>query len=714
MAMPDPPPPPPRPYVLVCGVEVDRRLKAFVDEEALPGTGLAPEAFWFGFSRLLRELTPENRRLLQVREDLQARIDARNAALAGKVPSPGEEEAFLRDIGYLVDAPAPFTIGTQGLDPEIAEIAGPQLVVPLSNARYALNAASARWSSLYDALYGTDALGTHPPEGGYDAARGREVVAWGRRFLDEVAPLTGGSHAEVTGYRIEGGRLATDKGGLADPSLLAGWRDGAILLRHHDLHVEIVIDRDHPVGRGDRAGVADLVLESAVTAIMDLEDSVAAVDAEEKVAVYRNWLGLMRGDLSAAFDKGGRTVERRLAGDRRYTAAGGGELVLPGRALMLVRNVGHLMTNPMMRIDGEEVQEGLADAVITALIALHDVDGARANSPAGAIYIVKPKMHGPEEAAFANRLFDRTEDLLGLPRHTIRIGVMDEERRTSVNLAAVIHAVRDRIAFINTGFLDRTGDEIHTAMRLGPVLRKGDMKGAAWLKAYEDRNVDTGLACGFAGRAQIGKGMWAMPDRMADMLRDKATHPEAGASTAWVPSPTAATLHAVHYHRIDVAARQRALAGRATPLAGLLTVPVVEQPSWPADEVCEELENNCQGILGYVVRWVEQGVGCSKVPDIHDVGLMEDRATCRISSQHVANWLLHGVVTPQQVEAALSRMAAVVDRQNAGDPLYRPMSGEPARSIAFQAARALVLEGASQPSGYTEPLLHAARLRLKG
>ena len=710
--MPDPSAP--SPYVLVSGVEVDRRLKAFIDEEALPGTGLAPEAFWFGFSRLLRELTPENRRLLQAREDLQARIDARNAALGGKAPSPVEEEAFLRDIGYLVDAPAPFTIGTEGADPEIAEIAGPQLVVPLSNARYALNAANARWGSLYDALYGTDALGSPPPGGGYDSGRGREVVAWGRCFLDEVAPLTGGSHAEVTGYGIDGGRLATDKGGLADPSLLAGWRDGAILLRHHELHVEIVIDREHPVGRTDAAGVADIVLESAVTAIMDLEDSVAAVDAEEKVAVYRNWLGLMRGDLATAFEKGGITLARRLTGDRRYTARGGGELTLPGRALMLVRNVGHLMTNPMMRIDGEEVQEGLADAVITALIALHDVNGPRANSAAGAIYIVKPKMHGPEEAAFANRLFDRTEDLLGLPRHTIRIGVMDEERRTSVNLAAVIHAVRDRVAFINTGFLDRTGDEIHTAMRLRPVLRKGDMKGSVWLHAYEDRNVDTGLACGLAGRAQIGKGMWAIPDRMADMLAQKIAHPEAGASTAWVPSPTAATLHAVHYHRVDVAARQRALAGRSTPLAGLLTVPVVERPAWSPEQVREELENNCQGILGYVVRWVEQGVGCSKVPDVHDVGLMEDRATCRISSQHVANWLLHGVVTAGEVEAALLRMAAVVDRQNAGDPSYRPMAEDPARSIAFQAARALVFEGAAQPSGYTEPLLHAARLRLKG
>jgi malate synthase len=712
MAIADPPEGAASPYALVSGVEVDRGLKRFLEEEALPGTRISAESFWFGFSRLLRELTPENRRLLRRRDDLQARIDARNAALGGKVPAPAEEEAFLREIDYLVDPPAPFTIGTEGIDPEIASIAGPQLVVPLSNARYALNAANARWGSLYDALYGTDVLGS-PSPGGYDTARGAEVVDWGRRFLDDIAPLTGGSHADVTRYAVEDGRLATDKGGLADPSRLVGWREGGILLRHHGLHAEIVLDPGHPIGREDRAGVADILLESAVTAIMDLEDSVAAVDAEEKVAVYRNWLGLMRGDLIAGFEKDGRAVERRLAEDRRYTAPDGSALTLRGRALMLVRNVGHLMTNPMMRIDGEEVQEGLADAVITALIALHDVHGSRANSAAGAIYIVKPKMHGPEEAMLADRLFDRTEDLLGLPRHTIKIGVMDEERRTSLNLAATIHAVRDRIAFINTGFLDRTGDEIHTAMRLGPVARKGDMKGAAWLQAYEARNIDTGLACGFAGRAQIGKGMWAMPDRMADMLAQKSAHPQAGASTAWVPSPTAATLHAIHYHQVDVAERQRALAGRTTPLAGLLAIPVAEAPAWSADEVREELENNCQGILGYVVRWVEQGVGCSKVPDIHDVGLMEDRATCRISSQHVANWLLHGVVRADEVEAALLRMAAVVDRQNALDPFYRAMSPGPTRSIAFQAARALVFEGLAQPSGYTEPILHAARLRLK-
>jgi malate synthase len=706
-------------YELISGIEVDRRLRAFIEEEALPGSGLDAAAFWFGFSSLLRDLTPENKRLLRRREDLQARIDERNAALGGRPPAPAEEEEFLREIGYLVDPPAPFAVGTENVDPEIARIAGPQLVVPVSNARYALNAANARWGSLYDALYGTDALGDRPAAGGYDRERGARVVAWGRSFLDEIAPLTGGSHADVTLYQIEWerGRLVTDRGTLRDPGLLAGWRGHdrlkAVLLRHNNLHVEIAIDPDHSIGRTDKAGVADILLESALTAIMDCEDSVAAVDAEEKVALYRNWLGLMKGDLSATFDKGGRGLERRLEPDRVYDAPGGGTLTVKGRALMFVRNVGHLMANPMMRIDGEEAQEGLADAVITSLAALHDLNGARANSPAGSVYIVKPKMHGPEEAAFAGRLFDRTEDLLGLPRHTIKIGVMDEERRTSVNLAAVIREVKDRVVFINTGFLDRTGDEIHTAMRLGPVIRKAEMKGSEWLRTYEDNNVDVGLACGFAGRAQIGKGMWAMPDLMADMLAQKIAHPQAGATTAWVPSPTAATLHAIHYHRVDVAERQRELAGRApAALRGLLAVPVAADRDWPAREAGEELDNNVQGILGYVVRWIDQGVGCSKVPDIHDTGLMEDRATCRISSQHVANWLMHGVVTRGQVEESLRRMAAIVDRQNAGDPLYRPMAGDFA-STAFRAARALILEGAEQPSGYTEPLLHKHRLALK-
>jgi malate synthase len=701
-------------YELISGIEVERALRAFIEEEALPGTGLEPSAFWFALSSLLRELTPENRRLLRKRDDLQARIDERSRGLGGRAPDPAEEEEFLREIGYLVDSPAPFTIGTDNVDPEIGSIAGPQLVVPVSNARYALNAANARWGSLYDALYGTDALGDRPAGGGYDEARGARVVAWGRSFLDEIAPLTAGSHADVTRYAIEDGRLVTDRGTLRDETLLAGWRGASPLLRHNGLHVELVIDRDHPIGRTDKAGIADILLESAVTAIMDCEDSVAAVDAAEKVAVYRNWLGLMKGTLSAGFDKGGRTVERRLAPDRIYEAPGGGSLTLKGRALMFVRNVGHLMANPMMRIDGEDVQEGLADAAITALCALHDIQGERSNSRAGSVYIVKPKMHGPEEAAFTGRLFDRTEDLLNLPRNSLKIGVMDEERRTSVNLAAVIREVKDRVVFINTGFLDRTGDEIHTAMRLGPVIRKAEMKNSAWLKAYEDNNVDVGLACGFAGRAQIGKGMWAMPDLMGDMLAQKAAHPQSGASTAWVPSPTAATLHAIHYHRVDVAERQRELAGRApAPLRGLLAVPVSAERAWGAEAVREELDNNVQGILGYVVRWIDQGVGCSKVPDIHDTGLMEDRATCRISSQHVANWLMHGVVSEDQVEEALRRMAAVVDRQNAGDPFYRPMAPAFERSIAFQAARALILQGASQPSGYTEPLLHAHRLKLK-
>jgi malate synthase len=700
-------------YDLICGIEVDPGLRRFVEDEVLPGTGTAAQDFWFGFSGLLRELTPENRRLLRKRETLQAAIDARNAGLGGRAPDPAEEEAFLREIGYLVDPPAPFTIGTQNVDPEIAPVAGPQLVVPVNNARYALNAANARWGSLYDALYGTDVLGGAPSGGGYDAARGAKVIAWGRAYLDEVAPLTGGSHADVTEYRIGDGRLVTDRGALADPAQLAGWSgDRAIMLRRNGLHIELLIDREHRIGSADRAGISDIVLESAITAIMDCEDSVAAVDAEEKIEVYRNWLGLMRGDLSAKFDKGGRIVERRLEADRSYDAPEGGTLSLKGRALLFVRNVGHLMANPMMRIDGEEVQEGLADAVFTSLIALHDIRGARANSAAGSIYIVKPKMHGPEEAAFAGRLFDRTEDLLGLARHTIKIGVMDEERRTSVNLAAMIAQVRDRVVFVNTGFLDRTGDEIHTSMQLGPVIRKAEMKGAAWLKAYENNNVDVALACGFAGRAQIGKGMWAMPDRMAEMLATKQAHPEAGATTAWVPSPTAATLHATHYHRVDVAARQEELAGRQrAALRDMLTVPITAGRNWSADEVREELDNNVQGILGYVVRWIDQGVGCSKVPDIHDVGLMEDRATCRISSQHLANWLRHGVITREQVEAALLRMAAVVDAQNAGDTAYRALTPD---GVAFRAASTLIFEGEHQPSGYTEPLLHAHRLRLKG
>ena len=703
---------------IVPGLEVDPILLEFVDE-ALPGSGVDRDAFWAGAAELLRELTPENSRLLARRDELQARIDERNEALQGRVPSPAEEEGFLRDIGYLAAAPAPFTIGTAQVDPEIADIAGPQLVVPASNARYALNALNARWGSLYDALYGTDALGEPPADGSYDAERGQHVISAGRALLDDIAPLAAASHADVFAYRIEGGALVSDLGPLRDPSLFVGWRGqgdapSALLLRHHDLYVEIVIDREAPIGSQDKAGVADILLESAVTTIMDCEDSVAAVDAEDKVAVYRNLLGLMKGTLTARFAKGSGIVERSAAADRSYKAPGGGLLTVKGRALMFIRNVGHLMTNPMIRIDGADAFEGLSDALFTALIALHDIRSARANSAAGSIYIVKPKMHGPEEAGFADRLFGRVEDLLGLPRHTIKIGVMDEERRTSVNLAACIHAVKDRIVFINTGFLDRTGDEIHTSMRLGPMIRKSAMKGSTWLAAYENNNVDVGLACGFEGRAQIGKGMWAMPDRMAEMMAAKIAHPQAGADTAWVPSPTAATLHALHYHRVNVAERQREIAKRAPAKpADMLAIPVAEGANWTAQEIGEELDNNVQGILGYVVRWIDQGVGCSKVPDIHDVGLMEDRATCRISSQHLANWLHHGIVASEQVDEALLRMAAVVDRQNAGDPSYRPMAQDPHANLAFQAARALIVEGEAQPSGYTEPVLHAHRLRLK-
>jgi malate synthase len=693
-------------YVDRGGLEVDERLAAFVEDEALPSSGVGRDAFWAGLAALLRDLTPENERLLARREALQARIDARNEALHGRAPTPDEEEAFLREIGYLVDAPAPFAIGTASVDPEIATIAGPQLVVPASNARYALNALNARWGSLYDALYGTDVLGDLPKGGGYDPERGARVIALAKEFLDEAVPLAEGRWAD----------LGDPSGGIAirDPSQYVGKSERSRLFRSNGLHIEVVFDRGHPIGRDDPSGIADVLLESAVTAIMDCEDSVAAVDAEDKVGIYRNLLGLMKGTLTASFDKSGRTVERAAEPDRSYTTPDGGTLTIKGRALMFMRNVGHLMRNPMVRLDGVEAYEGLCDAAFTALIALHDLRGARANSADGSIYIVKPKMHGPEEAAFANTLFDRVEDLLGLERHAIKIGLMDEERRTSLNLAACIHAVRERIVFINTGFLDRTGDEIHTSMRLGPMIRKGEMKGAAWLAAYEDNNVDIGLGCGFAGRAQIGKGMWAMPDRMADMMAAKIAHPQAGASTAWVPSPTAATLHAIHYHRVDVAARQREIAKRdRAPLQDMLRIPVADGRNWSPDEVREEMENNLQGILGYVVRWIDQGVGCSKVPDIHDVGLMEDRATCRISSQHVANWLRHGIVSADGVEAALLRMATVVDRQNAGDPAYRAMADDPAASLAFRAARALVFEGEAQPSGYTEPLLHAHRLRLK-
>lgn len=687
------------------GLSIDLPLATFLEEHALPGSGIDPARFWSGFAAILDRFAPENRALLAERDRMQAALDDWHGAHAGAPIDQAAYQRFLRDIGYLVDAPERFTIDPHGVDAEVARIAGPQLVVPILNARFLLNAANARWGSLYDALYGSDAIAPVPTGGGYDPARGGQVIAWARALLDTAAPLSEGSWADWTG----------DAPGLADPGQLVGRSGDNWLLRHHGLHIELVIDRDHPIGRDDPAGLADILLESALTTICDLEDSVAAVDAADKVQAYANWLGLMRGDLVETFEKQGRQLTRRLAADRAYRDVDGRPFTLKGRSLLFVRNVGHLMTTPAVRLaDGGAAPEGIVDAVVTSLIALHDRNGARANSREGSIYIVKPKMHGPAEAAFSDRLFDAVEDLLGLDRHTIKIGLMDEERRTSANLAACIHAVRHRIVFINTGFLDRTGDEIHSAMHAGPMIRKGAMKSAAWIAAYEDRNVQIGLASGFAGRAQIGKGMWAAPDRMAEMLEQKVAHPRAGATTAWVPSPTAATLHATHYHRVDVAARQAArLAEPVAALDQLLTPPVAVDRDWDAAAIAEELDNNAQGLLGYVVRWIDQGIGCSKVPDIHDVGLMEDRATLRISSQHIANWLLHGIVTPEQVDAALARMAATVDVQNAGDPLYRPMAGRAEESIAFQAARALVFEGCAQPNGYTEPLLHRFRAEAK-
>jgi malate synthase len=666
-------------YVDRSGLKVADVLAAFVEERVLPGTGIEPARLWDGLAAILTRFVPVNRALLAKRDHLQAQIDDWHEANAFE---PATYEAFLRKIGYLVPEPAPFTIDTANVDAEIAMMAGPQLVVPALNTRFALNAANARWGSLYDALYGTDALDAPPAKpGGYDAARGAAVIARARAFLDEAIP---GWHS--------GAHLIAE-------------RPGGKLYRHNGLHIELVIDPSHPIGASDRDGIADVILESALSTIIDLEDSVAAVDAEDKVQGYSTWLGLMKGDLTATFDKGGRSITRSLEPDRDWID--GTTFKLHGRSLLFVRNVGHLMTNPAVLLaDGSEVPEGILDAVMTSLIAMHDRGG---NSRTGSIYIVKPKMHGPEEAAFTNDLFDAVEDMLGLTRHTIKVGVMDEERRTSVNLAATIYAVRHRIAFINTGFLDRTGDEIHTSMQAGAMLPKGEMKTSAWIKAYEARNVAIGLACGLSGRAQIGKGMWAAPDKMADMMAQKIGHPQSGANTAWVPSPTAATLHAMHYHAIDVFAVQKEKTAIA-PLSDLLTVPLATGRNWSTAEIERELDNNAQGILGYVVRWIDQGIGCSKVPDIDDVGLMEDRATLRISSQSLANWLLHGVCTAEQVDAAFARMAAKVDGQNGDDPLYRKLTPD---SIAMQAARALVFEGVAQPNGYTEPLLHKFRQVVK-
>ncbi|MBK6413583.1 malate synthase G [Sphingopyxis sp.] len=683
------------------GLSVDSRLADFIDQRALPGTGLDAARFWSDFAALLGSFAPENSALLAKREDLQAQIDAWHEARVGQAHDPQAYQAFLREIGYLVDEPAPFAIATQNVDPEIATMAGPQLVVPALNARFALNAANARWGSLYDALYGTDALEAPPARpGGYDADRGAAVIARAKAFLDQAVPLASGSWADW-----QGGQLT-----LADPAQWVGSKPGGILLRHNGLHMELVIDPDSAIGKTDPAGIADVVLEAALTTIIDLEDSVAAVDGEDKTLGYTNWLGLMRGDLTESFAKGGATVTRAMESDREWTSPAGEPFALHGRSVMFVRNVGHLMTTPMIRLPGgAEAPEGLCDAVITSLCALHDLKGlgALTNSRAGSIYIVKPKQHGPEECGFTDRLFDAVEDMLGLARHTVKVGVMDEERRTSANLAACIHAVKDRIVFINTGFLDRTGDEIHTSMRAGPMIPKGEMKASDWIASYEDRNVRIGLACGLSGKAQIGKGMWAMPDLMKAMLEAKIGHPKSGANTAWVPSPTAATLHALHYHQVDVFARQKEIAGEAVPsLDRLLNIPVATGRNWSEAEITRELDNNCQGILGYVVRWIDQGVGCSKVPDIDDIGLMEDRATLRIASQALANWLLHSVCSAEQVDAALARMAVKVDAQNAGDPLYETLTPD---GIAYQAARALIFEGVTQPSGYTEPLLHKFR-----
>lgn len=733
-------------------LHIDSRLHQFIEQEVLPATGIDSAHFWQGFDAIVRDLAPQNAALLAERDRLQSEIDAWHLAHPGATDSPQTMAAyqeFLHKIAYLVPEPGPLQISTSNVDTELASQAGPQLVVPILNARYALNAANARWGSLYDALYGTDAISEDngcAKGPGYNAQRGAAVIARAKQFLDDCFPLAqGASHTQVCAYSVANGqlqaKLATgNTTGLQDAGQFVGYQGApdapsSILLLHHGLHVDMRIDRNTPIGQGDAAGVADLILEAALSTILDLEDSVAAVDAEDKTLAYRNWLGILRGDLTESVQKGDKTIQRGLNPDRLYTAPGGGELRLHGRSLLFVRNVGHLMTNPAILWQDDsgggsvnrEIPEGIMDAVITTTIAMVDLRGKSKNgirnSRSGSVYIVKPKMHGPAEVAFACTLFARVEALLGLPEATVKLGIMDEERRTSVNLKACIAAAQNRVAFINTGFLDRTGDEIHTSMLAGPMVRKADMKSSAWIKAYEQNNVQVGLACGLRGRAQIGKGMWAMPDLMADMLTQKIAHPKAGANTAWVPSPTAATLHALHYHQVLVAQVQETLereyakedpaAQRATSLQGLLSIPVAQNTGWSAAEKQEELDNNVQGILGYVVRWVEQGIGCSKVPDIHNIGLMEDRATLRISSQHLANWLQHGVVTEAQVRSTFERMAAIVDEQNAADPLYCKMANRLSNSTAYQAALDLVFLGKTQPSGYTEPLLHAWRIKTK-